>query len=112
MFAASLCPGLPAWPTRAAPDYRRLTTRRGTYYVPWERPAVAALIRSEGLGWRDFLTGDRTRLQALARDLFLLDLGRAMAPPYDEADSALTRLARRLVRESLTDGARRHRHAA
>jgi hypothetical protein len=78
--------------------FRSIKTRRGTYFVPWDPGAVSALIDSEGLRADDLYVQDPKARQRLARDLFLLGLRDDLVLGPRPAGSAISRLARSLIR--------------
>ena len=76
------------------PDYRKLETRRGDYFVPWSPEHVAALIRAEALRPDELAMTDGARRHRLVKDLFLLGLRDEMGRG---GPSVITRYARALA---------------
>jgi hypothetical protein len=78
--------------------FRSIETRRGTYFVRWDPDAVSALIDSEGLSADDLGVQDPSTRQRLARDLLLLGLKDELLHGPQPSGSAISRLARSLIR--------------
>lgn len=81
----------------AAPAYRSLSTRRGTYFVNWSPEDVKALVEQEALAPADLACADRAELHSLTRDLFLLGLQDELAT---QGESSITGFARQLMRQA------------
>lgn len=84
--------------------FRSIETRRGTYFVRWDPDAVSALIDSEGLSADDLGVQDPSTRQRLVRDLLLLGLEDELLHGVQPSGSAISRLARSLIRMTAPAG--------
>lgn len=77
--------------------FRKLVTRRGTYFVAWRPEDVLQLIINENLVPSDFLSQEKNDMHNLVRDLYLLACKGSMDDQFmNKHISVLAMYARKL----------------
>lgn len=73
-------------------QYKRISTTRGIYFVPWHPGTVDDFIRLERIGPQDILPVSPDEDRALVRELFLLACNHALGT-CSRSDSLAQRLS-------------------